>query len=342
MNPLLSVHDVTLVHADSAVVSNASFQLEAGEIACLMGPSGCGKTTLLRAIAGLHPVQSGQISLRGELASSSKMHVKPEARRLSFVFQDLALFPHLNVSQNIGLGLQKLAPPARERRIAELLTQFELSDLSTRFPHELSGGQQQRVAIARALAPQHDLILLDEPFSSLDAQLRVSLSRDLRRSLKASGTSAILVSHDQEEGLVCADQIAVMHQGRIQQWGSPFAVYCKPANEAVARFVGESSWLPAKIEDETLQCLFGKFDLIDHASVDSSVQLLVRPEDLVFDAGGVSAEILHSEFRGAYTVYRLKLGDQHLTMSASDHATLQDGHTVRIAFKPRELRYFPA
>jgi iron(III) transport system ATP-binding protein len=340
MSALLSVRDVSLAHGSSTVVENASFDLEAGEIVCLMGPSGCGKTTLLRAIAGLHAVRSGEIILRGELASSASMHRKPESRRLSFVFQDLALFPHLTVAQNIGLGLQKLARSAHDRRVSDLLLQFDLSNLSARFPHELSGGQQQRVAIARALAPEHDLILLDEPFSSLDAQLRVSLSRDLRRSLKQSGTSAILVSHDQEEGLVCADQIAVMHQGMIQQWGSPFAVYCQPANEIVARFVGESSWLPAKIEHDQLQCLLGKFNVAPASTESANVQLLVRPEDLVFDVEGISAEVIHREFRGAYTVYRLRLNDQSLIMSASDHSALRDGETVRIAFKPRELRYF--
>jgi iron(III) transport system ATP-binding protein len=342
MGVLLSVRDLTLAHGKQPVVSHANFDLQAGEIACLMGPSGCGKTTLLRAIAGLHALGDGQIFLRGEEIANSRTQRSPEARKLSFVFQDLALFPHLNVAENIGLGLQQLSRSARQARVTHLLQQFDLESLRARFAHELSGGQQQRVALARALAPEHDLILLDEPFSSLDAQLRVALSRDLRRSLKASGAAAILVSHDQEEGLVCADQIGVMQAGSIQQWGSPYDVYCQPKTEFVGQFVGESSWLPAHIKSNVLHSLLGKIELETAQHADQNVRLLVRPEDLCFDEFGLSADVLHSEFRGAYTVYRLKIGEQQLSMSASDPTLLLDGQTLRIAFKPRALRFFPA
>ncbi len=320
------------------VLDHIDFALEPGQIACLLGPSGCGKTTLLRAIAGLHSLYAGEIWLRGGLASSNKRDTTPEARRLGFVFQDLALFPHFTSAENIALGLGKLTPPARKIRVDELLRQFELVPFKDRYPHELSGGQQQRIAIARALAPKHDLVLLDEPFSSLDAKLRVSLSRDLRKQLKAQGTAAIMVSHDQEEGLVCADVIGVMEKGRLVQWGTPFEVYCQPQTAFVADFVGEGSFLPVHADGAHLQTPLGP---IAAFAEPGQQRILVRPEDLHIDPqSAVRAQIIHSEFRGSYVVYRLQLGDAQLLLSAAHATPIADGTAIGVRFAPTHVNLF--
>jgi iron(III) transport system ATP-binding protein len=346
--PLLKLDAISLAHGATSVVRAVSFDLQAGQIACLMGPSGCGKTTLLRAIAGLHAPSGGTISLRGRQVSSTAHQTAPEQRNLGFVFQDLALFPHMTVAQNIALGLLGWPKAKAAAQVQALLQRLSLTELAGRYPHELSGGQAQRVAIARALAPEHDLILLDEPFSSLDAMLRVELSRELRRQLKAQGTAAILVSHDQEEGLVCADVIGVMQRGALVQWGSPFAVYCQPANAFVGQFVGESSFIDGTLTDDALHTHFGSLACTQTAANPSAdataltqVSVLVRPEDLIENADtGTAARILHSEFRGAYTVYRLEVGGHTLLMSAAHAQPLSDGSTLRIQYRPRHLRVF--
>ena len=338
---LLQVQRLVLAYSGSPVVCELSLTLAKGEIACLLGPSGCGKSTLLRAIAGLHNVHSGSISLRGELLSSTKRQVPPDARRLSFVFQDLALFPHLCVADNLALGILRRPAPARAARIAELLEQFELTAFAKRFPHELSGGQQQRVALARALAPQHDLILLDEPFSSLDARLRTDLSRSLRQQLTASGTSAILVSHDLSEALACADVIGVMNKGRLEQWGTPFSVYCQPASLFVAGFVGDGTMLNASVRDGQIKTLLGAMTDPKARTAHAQMRLLLRPEDLHFDASAaLRGRVLRSEFRGAQTLYQIQTQGLELLVSAAHSQPLPDGMEVGLRVAPRHINLF--
>ena len=211
----LELRSVSVQYGETVAVESADLALEAGQIGCLLGPSGCGKTTLLRAIAGFEPLSAGEISLHGQQISTPSSMLPPEQRRVGMVFQDFALFPHLNVGRNVAFGLKDLAGEARQQRVEEMLELVGLAAYADRFPHELSGGQQQRVALARALAPAPEIVLLDEPFSSLDSQLREALAREVRDLLKARGVTAILVTHDQQEAFAMADQITLLHAGRI-------------------------------------------------------------------------------------------------------------------------------
>jgi len=312
-SPLLQLDGVHCVIAERAVVRGVSLQLAAGELGCLLGPSGCGKTTLLRAIAGFQPLAAGSISLRGELASSASRRSPPERRHLGFVFQDLALFPHLRVEQNIGFGLQRLERSLREERVVSMLAMFGLQDLGQRYPHELSGGQQQRVALARSLAPQPDLLLLDEPFSSLDAHLRSSLREDLVSVLRRLGIAALLVTHDQAEAFSFADSLGVMRDGELEQWDSAFDVYHRPASAFVARFVGEGKLIGGRVRsDGGVDTALGVFcgALPTMSAVGSAVSVLVRPDDLLPDGDrGVRVSVLSAAFRGAETLYTLALAD---------------------------------
>ena len=213
----LDIQNTSIAYGSNTVVHDISIQLEKGEIGCLLGPSGCGKTTLLRAIAGFEPITHGKISLNGNVVSQINKILPPEKRQIGMVFQDFALFPHLNVADNIRFGIRHLKRSEQKQRITELLSLIGLEKMRTRFPHELSGGQQQRIALARALAPKPHLLLLDEPFSSMDVELRGELAREVRKILKQEQITAILVSHDQNEAFAMADNIGVMHEGKLQK-----------------------------------------------------------------------------------------------------------------------------
>ncbi len=219
------------------VVRDFCLSLERGHIGCLLGASGCGKSTVLRAIAGFEPVREGRITLDGRVLSSAAHQVVPELRRVGLMFQDYALFPHLNVEQNVGFGLRRMARTQRQARVAELLEMVGLARAGDSFPHELSGGQQQRVALARALAPSPDLLLLDEPFSNLDVDTREHLAFEVRDILRSTGHTAILVTHNQAEAFAIADRIGVMSQGRILQWDSPYNLRHRPEDVFVAEFI---------------------------------------------------------------------------------------------------------
>jgi len=242
--PWLALDGLRLGYGAKTVVEHLALHLPRGTIGCLLGPSGCGKTTVLRAVAGFEAVRGGEIRLDGQIVSSTTVQVPPEQRRIGMVFQDHALFPHLTVAANVGFGLR--GHPHPEKRVAEMLDTVGLGHTAQRYPHELSGGQQQRVALARALAPSPRLMLLDEPFSSLDIELRERLGAELRSLLKAAGTTALLVTHDQHEAFAIADEIGVMHQGRIQQWAGAYQLYHEPANRFVADFVGQGAFLPGE------------------------------------------------------------------------------------------------
>lgn len=219
------------------VVDDLSLRMEPGHIACLLGASGCGKTTVLRAIAGFEPLRAGRILLDGAELSTPARCVAPERRHVGMMFQDYALFPHLDARNNVGFGLRRLARNEREQRVHEMLELVGLSHAAASFPHELSGGQQQRIALARALAPAPELLLLDEPFSNLDADARERLAFELRDILKKTGHTAILVTHDQAEAFAIADRIGVMAQGRIAQWDTPYNLHHHPADDFVADFI---------------------------------------------------------------------------------------------------------
>jgi len=329
---LLELHNLTYAYDNHKVVDGLSFQLAQGQIGCLLGPSGCGKTTVLRCIAGFEPVIGGEIRVDGQLISSGNIHLAAEQRRIGMVFQDYALFPHLTVTDNIGFGLREMRAQERRERVAELLVTVGLSEQGKKFPHELSGGQQQRVALARALAPRPRLLLLDEPFSNLDIDLRERLALEVRNILRAEGTTAVLVTHDQHEAFAIADQIGIMHEGRIQQWDAPYNLYHRPANRFVADFIGQGVFLPGEVLDSNqIRIELGTLssDMLVVGNADSlarekgcHVSVLMRPDDVTHDdESELTAEIIDKAFRGADFLYTLKLasGAHVLSLVPSHH-----------------------
>jgi iron(III) transport system ATP-binding protein len=315
----LRVEALSQSYGEHQVVHDLSFALAPGVIGCLLGPSGCGKTTVLRCIAGFEPVQGGRILIDEAVVSAPGLSVPPEKRRVGMVFQDYALFPHLRVEANIAFGLHDAGRGPRVRELAELVG---LSGVLHKYPHELSGGQQQRAALARALAPRPALLLLDEPFSNLDTDLRERLSLELREIIKAAGTTAMLVTHDQQEAFAIADEIGVLHEGRIQQWDSAYNLYHRPANRFVADFVGQGVFLPAsRAEGGRLQIELGLLEHTRPGDADAA-EVLLRPDDVVHDdSAPTKAEVVHKAFRGAEILYTLKLesGRRVLALVPSHH-----------------------
>lgn len=314
----LDVQNTSIRYGRQAVcaVAGANFGLMPGDIGVLLGPSGCGKTTLLRAVAGLEPIETGHIRLAGRTVSSPTDCVPAQQRRVGMVFQDYALFPHMSVAQNIGYGLHGLPKVQQQARIDEVLDWVDLRQSAQAYPHALSGGQQQRVALARALAPQPDLLLLDEPFSNLDVELRQRLAEDVRHILKRANTTALMVTHDQQEAFAMADRVGVMQGGRLHQWDTPFNVYHRPASRFVAEFVGRGMWLPARLimraEQLVVQTPLG--DLVDpkacplpDAFEGGRCEVLVRADDVVLDPESpVQARLVRKDFQGAEFLYTLQ------------------------------------
>jgi len=316
---LLQVEGLRHAYGELEVLRGLSFALPRGAIGCLLGQSGCGKTTALRCIAGFEPVRAGRILLGDTVVSAPGLSLPPEKRRIGMVFQDFALFPHLTVAANIAFGLHAAPPSERGERLRELAALVGLAPALQRYPHEISGGQQQRVALARALAPRPELLLLDEPFSNLDIDLRERLSLEVREIINASGATAILVTHDQHEAFAMADEIGIMHDGRIQQWDSPYNLYHRPVNRFVADFVGQGAFLPAKVLNSRrveieLGVLEGEIPDACQLGCDvcgrgCTADILLRPDDVVHDdAAPTQAEVVHKAFRGAEILYTLRLG----------------------------------
>jgi iron(III) transport system ATP-binding protein len=315
------------------VVNGVGFSVEPGRIACLLGPSGCGKTTLLRCVAGFEELAEGEIRLHGEVVSRPGWRLPAEARRIGMVFQDYALFPHLTIHDNVAFGLRGQPAETRTNRVADMLRLVGLSSQSQKYPHELSGGQQQRVALARALAPNPELVLLDEPFSNLDVDLRERLSLEVRDILKTCGTTAVLVTHDQREAFAMADEIGVMADGRIQQWDQAYNLYHRPQNRFVADFIGEGVFVTGEVlNPRQVHVELGVLDsaaAVDcHAlgcaqcSKGCRVDVLLRPDDVLHDdTSPVRAEVLHKAFRGAEILYTLALpsGGRILSLVPSHH-----------------------
>jgi iron(III) transport system ATP-binding protein len=322
---ILNVADLYLSFGRTAVLQGFGFDLEAGEIACLLGHSGCGKTTALRAVAGFEQPERGRIALQGRTLSDGRLFVPPHLRRIGMVFQDYALFPHLNVADNIAFGLSGRSAEARKARVAELLALIGLPDYGGHYPHQLSGGQQQRVALARALAPKPELVLLDEPFSNLDADLRTRLSKEVRSLLKQEKTSALLVTHDQQEAFAMADKIGIMADGRLQQWDTPYNLYHNPATPAIAGFIGQGVLLRGQMSgSHCVRLALGEFCGVvpHHCQSCREVDVLLRPDDVVHDDNSpVSAEVLDKDFKGSYFIYTLKLdsGETVLAHVPSHH-----------------------
>ena len=327
--------DVRYAGRDKPAVQGVSLNLAAGDIGVLIGPSGCGKTTLLRAIAGLEPVSGGEIRIDGQLVGSASFSLPPEQRRIGMVFQDYALFPHLSVGRNVAFGIHHLPKARQAERVAEVLELVGLAGSAARFPHELSGGQQQRVALARALAPSPQLMLLDEPFSNLDVDLRERLAHEVRGILKAAGATAVFVTHDQLEAFAIGDMIGVVHQGRLQQWDDAYSLYHRPATRFVADFIGHGVFVPATLEPGEGGGVVARTalgDLVDPATCPLPAQfpggacdVLLRADDVVHDdRSPVQAKIVRKAFRGSEFLYTLELASGHSVMahvpSHHDHA----------------------
>jgi iron(III) transport system ATP-binding protein len=339
----LEVSQLTVAYpnAHRAAVDAVTLSLTQGEMGVLIGPSGCGKTTLLRAIAGLEPVHAGAIHIGGETLSSqgigrpstgdTQRHVPPEKRQVGMVFQDYALFPHLSVENNVRFGLHAWPHRAQTQRVQEVLALVGLQQQATRYPHELSGGQQQRVALARALAPKPRLMLLDEPFSNLDIDMRERLAKEVRDILKAAGTTALFVTHDQMEAFSVGDVIGVMSEGRLHQWDDAYTLYHRPATRFVAEFIGHGVFAPATVRETHAQVQVetpvGVLQDVAECPLPSAYQqgecdVLLRADDIVHDdLAEVKAEIIDKDFRGAEFLYTLRMasGQRLMALVPSHH-----------------------
>lgn len=330
---MLEVKNVSLGYGAHTVVQNVSMRLAQGEIGCLLGPSGCGKTTLLRAIAGFEPVRAGEIALQGQIVASVAHRVPPQLRDIGMVFQDHALFPHLTVGDNVGFGLHRLPKSERATRVQDMLALVGLEGMGARWPHELSGGQQQRVALARALAPRPTLLLMDEPFSSLDTSMRESIAREVRAILKQAKATALMVTHDQNEAFAMADNVGVMARGQLMQWGNAVQVYCTPSTQEVAEFVGEGCLVDAQATaGGQWQTVLGLLPAgHPHYPTTKGLKVLLRPEHVRLVEQGVRAKVVSRTFRGSHFVFELELADgQRVMAKVSLNALYGACETVQI------------
>jgi iron(III) transport system ATP-binding protein len=346
MTHALELNKVSVSLENTPIVQHIGLRLAEGDIGCLLGPSGCGKTTLLRAIAGFESVTHGEIRIAGQLVSRPGYQLPVEKRQVGMVFQDYALFPHLTVRENIAFGLSALRAPERQRRSQQLSEMLRIGELLDAYPHRLSGGQMQRVAIARAMAPKPRILLLDEPFASLDVELRESIAREIRTILKQEGITTILVSHNQFEAFAMADEIGVMRAGQLLQWSSAFALYHEPTTAYVADFVGEGVFLPGTvIDDVSVSTELGVLHT-DQAlgyKAGALVSVLIRPDDVIHDDDSPStARVLDKAFRGAEFLYTLALdsGAKILSLVPSHHAHGKGMH-IGIRLEMDHLVVFP-
>lgn len=347
ITPALEIDRVDFGYPGHGPVMRAlDLRLGDGEIGCLLGPSGCGKTTVLRCVAGLEPIHGGEIRLHGQGVSRPGRTAPPEARRVGFVFQDYALFPHMDVAANVAFGLRGASRAQREARARELLEAVGMPEAGSRFPHELSGGQMQRIALARALAPRPQLLLLDEPFSNLDVDLRERLSIEVRSILKGLGTTALLVTHDQHEAFAMADYVGVMNDGVIAQWDTPYTLYHRPATRFVADFVGEGVLIEARAEDsDAITTVLGPLRHCPGCEIEPGqpISLLLRPDDVLHDDDSpLKAEVVKKAFRGAEFLYTLRLADGNEVLSlVPSHHNHAIGERIGIKLDVDHVIAFP-
>jgi len=328
-------------HRRTEVLRNFQFTVQTGEIACLLGQSGCGKTTALRVIAGFEKPHTGEVRLAGRQVSGG-VFVPPEKRSVGIVFQDAALFPHLTVAKNVAFGLLGLSKSERQRRVAQLLETMGLEAYGQRYPHQLSGGQRQRVALARAMAPKPDLILLDEPFSNLDADLRQSLGAELRRILKGNGMTAVLVTHDQNEAFTMADRIALVHEGRVVQEGSAEDLFQRPQSRFAAGFLGKGTFIPGQSDGAgRVTCAFGEVRPLDGAVPAGVVEVLIRSENPRIDPDGIQAKVKAVQFQGSHHQYSLDLPDgQTIEATLPSGQGLKEGDVAGVSLREKTVPVF--
>lgn len=345
-SPLLTLQAISCGYNEHLVVDNLSFDVLKGEMISLLGSSGCGKTTVLRAIAGFAPLQAGTIALSGQIISRAGFTVPPQKRRVGMVFQDYALFPHLTVEDNVAYGLLGRTRTEKQNITDEMLQLVGLDSLKARYPHELSGGQQQRTALARALAPHPELILLDEPFSNLDVDLRERLSQEVRQILESQGMTGILVTHDQHEAFAWGDKVAILQAGGLCQWGTPYEIYHQPKDCFVAGFIGQGTLLSGVcVGADAIMTAAGmlrgnlKCDVMEG----DRLQVLVRPDDIISDdSSPIQASVVRRAFKGAEILYSLQLesGCQIQSLFPS-HKNYQVGERVSIRVDMKHLVTFP-
>ncbi|NBD15576.1 MAG: ATP-binding cassette domain-containing protein [Cyanobacteria bacterium] len=352
-SPILHLEGVSKKYSRQGIpaVNQVSFTLPQGHLLSLLGPSGCGKTTLLRLIAGFEQPLQGKITIAGKVVADATSNVPPERRDVGMVFQDYALFPHLNVAKNIAFGLKQHRNQSvanLKKQVQAALTLVGLEGLEQRYPHELSGGQQQRVALARALAPRPNLVLLDEPLSNLDVQVRLRLRTELRDILKASGIAAVFVTHDQEEALSISDSVAVMQQGNLEQHDTPETVYTYPASRFVAEFVTQGNFLPASRSRNGWETEVGTF-ILDPSQISDQVQgdqgdLMIRQEDITLIPDEASAIVVRDrEFLGREHRYRLQLpSGLQLQARTYQKQPLASQTRVRVSCNEGLLHLFPS
>ncbi|WP_254529667.1 ABC transporter ATP-binding protein [Natrinema gelatinilyticum] len=349
---VLELDGIAKHYGSEEVIGNLSLSVREGEILTLLGPSGCGKTTTLRLIAGLEKPAAGRVTLQDETVSGDGQFVPPEERNVGVVFQDFALFPHLSARENVAFGLQDRNKADRGNRVDDLLDLVGLEAHGDHYPDELSGGQQQRIALARSLAPEPEMLLLDEPFSSLDVDLRVEMREEVRRILKETGVTAISVTHDQEEALSISDRVAVMNDGTIEQIDTPQRVFQQPESRFVAGFLGHASFLPGDVHGDSVDTALGRVLRDDvhglaHQYDGSTVDLLVRPDDVTaYPATGDESDgrVVYRRYLGPTVLYRVELdsGDTIECMhNHSDQIDLDERVRVRVT-ADHELAWFPA
>ena len=310
----LVIKKLNCFYQDDQILKDLDLELQSNQIVCLLGESGCGKTTLLRAVAGLQSQASGNIFINGTCVNGSDVNLPPEKRKVGLIFQDYALFPHLNVFDNVAFSLTTINKQAKKERVEEVLSLVQLSDYALRFPHQLSGGQQQRIAIARALAYQPELMLLDEPFSNLDQHVRFQLIKDIRLLLKQRAMSALFVTHSKEEGFAFADKIALMQAGKIVQIGTPQQLYHFPESRYIADFMGKSNYVDVRVENvNSFHSDFGSLssDCAIEYKKGQLLQLLLRPEQLeVYASESGLATIVDIDFLGAFNMLSVSFNDK--------------------------------
>ncbi|WP_435194623.1 ABC transporter ATP-binding protein [Natronomonas sp. EA1] len=346
---VLELDDVSKTYGGTEVISDLSLTVREGELLTLLGPSGCGKTTTLRLIAGLERPDGGQVKLRGTPVAGGSTFLQPEQRDIGVVFQEFALFPHLTARENVAFGLDDLEESARERKVDDLLELVGLSDHGHKKPDELSGGQQQRVALARSLAPEPHLLLLDEPFSNLDVDLRVEMREEVRRILTEAGVTAINVTHDQEEALSISDRVAVMYEGQLEQVDTPEQVFQHPESRFVASFLGHASFLAGRVDGDTVETGVGTVDRDRIHGLASeydgtNIDVLVRPDDIAaYPDGATNAEVVNRRYLGPTVLYRVELDSGDVVGCMHNHADevpLDERVRVELA-ADHDLAWFP-
>ncbi|CAM4063646.1 ABC transporter ATP-binding protein [Vibrio neonatus] len=341
MSRTLAIKDLTCKYDNQVVLESLSLTVKQGEIVCLLGASGCGKTTLLKAISGLLPLTRGFIELNGTVIDDGEHWVPPEQRNIGMIFQDYALFPHLTVAQNISFGIKELSQEVQKERIEEMLTMVHLQNLGDRYPHQLSGGQQQRVAIARSLAYKPDLLLLDEPFSNIDTQVRHKLIAQIRSIFKQAGVTAIFVTHSREEAFAFADKMAVMNKGVIEQFGSASDLYHTPSSRFVADFLGGGSYLQGtKIEQGMYQTALGVVKATcKQQNSDEAAMILFRPQHLQLTANTAGETVvLEQQFMGDHFRYVVDVKGHRLLSSSIEQ--LDVGSRVDVQLTSTQLLAF--